>query len=93
MGRILQYIGDIRPNKVIIFAAIRIKKAVVALPGQRLGGDDESGLYNITRGNQSAVLAAERVMHTFLDDDPEINRFPEHPDSELFRPSRTRGIS
>lgn len=86
-GRVTQYIGHIRPNKVLLFAALRIKRAVVALEGQRIGGDATTGLYNITRGNQSAVLAAEAVMHHLHDKDRNINRFPEHPDSELFRPS------
>ena len=84
-GRVTMYIGHIRPNRVLLYAALRIKKAVVALPHHRLGGEGENQ-YNIDKGNQSAVLAAESVMHHFMDKDANINRFPEHPDSELFRP-------
>ena len=87
-GRMTQYIGHIRPNNFKIFAAIRIKKQIVALPQHRIGGDEQSGdIYNIDRGNMSAVRAAEMTFHHYLDSQkPNIKRFAPHPESELFQP-------
>jgi len=88
-GRMQQYIGHIRPNVFKIFAALRIKRKVVALPQHRTG-EDEAGVYNISKGNMSAVRAAEMTMHHYLDADPEVKRYAPHPESELFQP--TRGV-
>jgi len=85
-GRMQQYIGHIRPNNFKIFAALRIKRQVVALPQHRVGGEDGE-LYNITKGNMSAVRAAEMTMHHYLDEDTNVNRYAPHPESELFQPS------
>ena len=85
-GRMQQYIGHIRPNIFKIFAAIRIKRQVVALPQHRTG-EGEGETYNITKGNMSAVRAAEMTMHHYLDADRNIKRYAPHPESELFQPS------
>ena len=45
-------------------------------------------MYNITRGNMSAVRAAEMTMHHHLDADPNVRRYAPHPESELFQPTR-----
>ena len=86
-GRMTQYIGHIRPNRFVMFAALRIKKQSVALPHQRLGGDPNNP-YNIDQGNLSAVRVAEMIYHHHLDSNRYVKRFPNHPESELFHPSR-----
>ena len=88
-GRMQQYIGHIRPNIFKIFAAIRIKRQVVALPQHRTGEGDGGELFNITKGNMSAVRAAEMIMHHYLDDDRNIKRYAPHPESELFQPNNS----
>ena len=86
-GRLQMYIGTIRPNIFKIFAAIRIKRQVVALPQHRTG-EDEAGVYNITKGNMSAVRAAEMTMHHYLDADSNVKRYAPNPESELFQPTQ-----
>ena len=87
-GRMQQYIGHIRPNRFLILAAIRIKRQVVALPQHRVGEGADGSDYNITRGNMSAVRAAEMIMHHYLDADPAVKRYAPHPESELFQPNQ-----
>ena len=65
-GRVQSYHNYFLPNYAKLYAALRIRKQLVALPGQRTAGDE--GLqYNVDRGNQTEVLAREKHLHAFLD--------------------------
>jgi hypothetical protein len=55
------------PIKGHIFAALRIKRALVAEPQQRTGEDSQGNIYNISRGNQTLVLTREKEFHQVLD--------------------------
>lgn len=65
-GRIQQYNNYFLPNIAKIHACLRIRKQLVALPFQRIAGDDDMP-YNVDRGNQTEVLAREKHFHYFLD--------------------------
>ena len=60
LGRMNQY------NVGKIFACLRVRKQLVALPTQRTAGDAGEE-YNVDRGNQTDVLAKEKILHHFLD--------------------------
>lgn len=49
------------------FAALRIKRALVAEPQQRTAEDSQGNTYNLTRGNQTLVLTREKEFHQVLD--------------------------
>ena len=87
-GRLQMYIGSIRPNRFLILAAIRVKRQVVALPQHRTNEGADGETYNITKGNMSAVRAAEMTMHHYLDADKNVKRYAPHPESELFQPNQ-----
>ena len=65
-GRMTQYNNYFLPNVGKIFACLRVRKQLVALPTQRTAGD-EGEEYNVDRGNQTDVLAKEKILHHFLD--------------------------
>ena len=46
--------------KGTIYAAMRVKKALVTELGQRIGEDHAGNRYNINRGNQTLVLTREK---------------------------------
>ena len=83
-GRLTQYNNYFLPNSGKLFACLRIQKQLVALPNQRVAGDDDA-LYNVDRGNQTAVLAAERILHHFLDE--KNLRWRKETRKELFVPT------
>ena len=46
---------------------MRIRKQLIARPGQRVGVDSFGAQYNIDRGNQTLVLQREAEMHAEMD--------------------------
>ena len=67
LGRMVMYSNYWLPVKGHIFAALRIKRALVAEPQQRTGEDSRGNTYNLTRGNQTLVLTREKEFHQVLD--------------------------
>ena len=86
-GRMTQYNNYFLPNIGKIHACLRIRKQLVALPFQRIAGDDDNP-YNVDRGNQTEVLAREKHFHYFLD---QMDlRWRKDTNKELFVP--TKGV-
>ena len=67
LGRMVMYQNYWLPIRGSLIAALRIKRALVAEPQQRVGEDSQSNTYNITRGNQTLVLTREKEFHQVLD--------------------------
>ena len=84
-GRMTQYNNYWLPNNGRIFACLRIRKQLVALPHQRTAGED-GAQYNVDRGNQTEVLARESHYHHFLDQAG--LRWQKDRNNELFQPTR-----
>ena len=83
----MQYNNYFLPNQAKIHACLRIRKQLVALPFQRIAGDDDNP-YNVDRGNQTEVLAREKHFHYFLD---QMDlRWRKDTNKELFVP--TKGV-
>jgi hypothetical protein len=68
LGRMVMYQNYWLPIKGQIFAALSIKRALVAEPQQRTNEDSMGNTYNITRGNQTLVLTREKEFHQVLDE-------------------------
>jgi hypothetical protein len=84
-GRMTQYNNYWLPNVGRIFACLRIRKQLVALPHQRTAGDP-GAQYNVDRGNQTEFLARESHYHHFLD---QVGlRWQKDRNNELFQPTR-----
>jgi len=56
LGRMTMYKNYWLPLKGRLYAALRIRKQLIARPGQRVGIDSFGAQYNIDRGNQTLVL-------------------------------------
>ena len=83
-GRMTQYNNYFLPNVGKIFACLRVRKQLVALPTQRTAGDEDAP-YNVDRGNQTDVLAKEKHFHYYLD---QLGlRWRKETNKELFVPS------
>ena len=67
LGRMVMYQNYWLPIRGSLIAALRIKRALVAEPQQRVGEDSQGNTYNITRGNQTLVLTREKEFHQVLD--------------------------
>ena len=88
-GRMTQYHNYFLPNIGKLFACLRVKKQLVALPHQRTAEGEDGEEYNIDRGNQTEVLAKEKHLHHFLD---QLNlRWRKDTNKELFVP--TKGVN
>jgi hypothetical protein len=74
------------PLKGTIFAALRIKKQLVADANHRTGEDAQGNVYNIDRGNYTLVLHAEKEFHAELD--RRGLRWQSDRKNELFVPRR-----
>ena len=70
-----------------MYAALRIKKQLIARPGQRVGVDSFGTQYNIDRGNQTLVLQREAEMHSELDQ--RGLRWQKDKKNELFAPRKS----
>ena len=80
-----QYQNYWLPNNGRIFACLRVKKQLVALPHQRTAGEDGEE-YNVDRGNQTEVLAREAHYHHYLDEAG--LRWQKDRNNELFQPTK-----
>lgn len=67
LGRMTMYLNYWLPIQGTIYAALRIRKQLVAEMGQRTGMDSRGNAYNIDRGNQTLVLSKEKQLHRELD--------------------------
>ena len=70
-----------------IYAALRIKKQLVALQHQRTGTDFAGNVFNIDRGNQTLVAAREKLMHERMDQ--RGLRWDDNKKNELFVPRKS----
>ena len=67
-SRLNMYSNFWLPVKGKIFAALRVKRALVAeVDTDRLGEDFAGGVYNIDRGGHTLVLTREKEFHAALD--------------------------
>ena len=62
LGRMTMYLNYWLPIQGTIYAALRIRKQLVAEMGQRTGMDSRGNAYNIDRGNQTLVLSKEKQL-------------------------------
>jgi hypothetical protein len=67
LGRSSMYKNFWLPVKGKIFAALRIKKQLVAASNHKTNVDSHGNTYNITKGNHTLVLAKEKEFHALLD--------------------------
>ena len=67
LGRMTMYLNYWLPVKGTIYAALRIRKQLVAEPTQRTAMDSQGNTYNVDRGNQTLVLSREKEFHAELD--------------------------
>ena len=89
LGRMTMYKNYWLPLKGTLYAALRIKKQLVARPGQRVGVDSFGAQYNIDRGNQTLVLQREAEMHAEMD--KRGLRWQKDKRNELFNPRKSVG--
>ena len=87
LGRMTMYRNYWLPLKGTLYAALRIKKQLVARPGQRIGIDTHGEQYNIDRGNQTLVLQREKEMHEEMD--RRGLRWQNDAKNELFAPRKS----
>jgi hypothetical protein len=87
LGRMTMYKNYWLPLKGTLYAALRIKKQLIARPGQRVGVDSFGAQYNIDRGNQTLVLQREAEMHSEMD--KRGLRWQKDKKNELFAPRKS----
>ena len=87
LGRMTMYRNYWLPLKGRLYAALRIRKQLVARPGQRVGVDSFGTQYNIDRGNQTLVLQREAEMHSEMD--KRGLRWQKDKKNELFAPRKS----
>ena len=86
LGRMTMYRNYWLPLKGRLYAALRIRKQLIARPGQRVGVDSFGAQYNIDRGNQTLVLQREAEMHAEMD--KRGLRWQQDKRNELFAPRK-----
>ncbi len=86
LSRSSMYLNMYQPLVPMIYAALRIKKQLVALQNQRTGTDFIGNIYNIDR-QQTLVLAREKLMHDRLDQ--RGLRWDNEKKNELFVPRKS----
>ena len=86
LGRMVMYKNYWLPLKGTIYAALRVKKQLVADSTQRTGQDAEGNAFNIDRGNYTLVLHREKEFHAELD--RRKLRWRDDRNNELFLPKR-----
>ena len=86
LGRMTMYVNYWLPLKGTIFAALRVRKQLVADSTQRTGEDAQGNAYNIDRGNYTLVLAREKEFHAELD--KRGLRWNKDKKNELFVPKK-----
>jgi hypothetical protein len=67
LGRCSMYKNFWLPVKGKIFAALRIRKQLVATKQHKTNIDAHGNTYNVTKGNHTLVLAKEKEFHNLLD--------------------------
>jgi len=78
------YRGFHNPFSTTIFAALRVKQALIAeLDKDRLGTDSTGNFYNVNRGSRTLVLTRERELHNILDE--KGLRYQKDTRNELFQ--------
>ena len=87
LGRMTMYKNYWLPLKGTLYAALRIKKQLIARPGQRVGVDSFGTQYSIDRGNQTLVLQREAEMHSEMD--KRGLRWQKDKKNELFAPRKS----
>ena len=87
LGRMAMYVNYWLPLKGTIYAALRVKRQLVADSTQRTGKDSEGNIYNIDRGNYTLVLAREKAFHSELD--KRGLRWDKERKNELFVPRKS----
>ena len=87
LGRMTMYRNYWLPLKGRLYAALRIRKQLIARPGQRVGVDSFGAQYNIDRGNQTLVLQREAEMHAEMD--KRGLRWQKDKKNELFAPRKS----
>ena len=87
LGRMTMYRNYWLPLRGRLYAALRIRKQLVARPGQRVGVDSFGTQYNIDRGNQTLVLQREAEMHSEMD--KRGLRWQKDKKNELFAPRKS----
>ena len=87
LGRMTMYRNYWLPLRGRLYAALRIRKQLVARPGQRVGVDSFGAQYNIDRGNQTLVLQREAEMHSEMD--KRGLRWQKDKKNELFAPRKS----
>jgi hypothetical protein len=84
-SRCNMYLNYFRPFSGKIFAALRIKQALVAeVDRDRVATDSTGVTYNVDRGSRTLVLAREREFHQILDE--RGLRYMKDKRNELFEP-------
>ena len=86
LGRMTMYRNYWLPLRGRLYAALRIRKQLIARPGQRVGVDSFGAQYNIDRGNQTLVLQREAEMHAEMD--KRGLRWQQDKRNELFAPRK-----
>ena len=87
LSRMNMYVNYWLPVKGKIFAALRVKRALVAEVGKdRIGEDVQGSNYNIDRGNNTLVLTREKEFHQELD--RRGYRWQKDKRNELFVPKK-----
>ena len=88
LSRLQMYQGFWQPVKGKIFAALRVKRALVAeVDHHRTGEDFRGNIYNIDKGHHTLVLTREREFHSALD--ARGYRWQADKRNELFVPRRS----
>ena len=88
LGRCVMYKNYWLPNKGTIYAALRIKKQLVAKPGSRVETDAAGGAYSATgRANFTLVELREMEFHQALDE--KGLRWQKDKRNELFQPKQS----
>ena len=84
LSRCRMYRGFHNPFSTTIFAALRVKQALIAeMDKDRLGTDSTGNFYNVNRGSRTLVLTRERELHNILDE--KGLRYQKDTRNELFQ--------
>ena len=91
LSRCRMYRGFHNPFSTTIFAALRVKQALVAeMDKDRLGTDSSGNVYNVNRGSRTLVLTRERELHNILDE--KGLRYQKDTRNELFQTRNTEEL-
>ena len=83
LGRMTMYVNYWLPVQGVIYAALRIRKQLVAEGTQRTAVDSQGNTYNIDRGNQTLVLSREKEFHQERKRRENRGPFPPIPEHDM----------